>query len=127
MNSLNKYYKKENKYHNEKIIVDEIKFDSKLEAKRYGQLKILEKAKEIKGLKRQVPYILIPEYIKNGKKVKPIKYLADFTYFDIKKNKLIIEDVKSVATKTDTYKLKKKIFEWRFPDLEITEVTRENM
>lgn len=127
MNSLNKYYKKENKYHNKKVIVDGIKFDSKLEAKRYGQLKILEKAKEIKALKRQVPYILIPGYIKNGKKVKPIKYLADFTYFDIKKNKLIIEDVKSVATKTDTYKLKKKIFEWRFPDLEITELTKKEI
>lgn len=127
MNSLNKLCKKENKYHNKKIIVDGIKFDSKLEAKRYCQLKILERAKEIKELKRQVEYVLIPEYVKNGKEIKPIKYIADFTYFDCKNDKFIIEDVKSEATRTDVYKLKKKIFEWRFPHLEITEVTQENI
>ena len=71
MNLLNKYYPKQNKYHNEKIIIDGIEFDSKLEGRRYQQLKLLERANEIKALKRQVPYILIPEYIKNGK-INPI-------------------------------------------------------
>lgn len=127
MNKLNKYYPKENKYHNKKTIVDGIEFDSRLEATRYTQLKILQRAGEIKALQIQVPYVLIPGYIKNGKKVRPLKYLADFTYYDCKKEKLIIEDVKSTATRTKEYKLKKKLFEWRFPDLEITEITEEGM
>ena len=127
MNRLDKYYPKENKYHNQETVVDGIKFDSKLEATRYCQLKILQRAGEIKNLQRQVPYVLIPGYVKNGKTIRPIKYLADFTYFDCKKNKLVIEDVKSTATRTDEYKLKKKLFEWRFPDLEITEVTKDDI
>ena len=32
------------KYHNTKTVADGIKFDSKLEAERYAQLKILERA-----------------------------------------------------------------------------------
>ena len=127
MNKLDKYYQKENKYHNQKTVVDGIKFDSKLEATRYCQLKILQRAGEIKALQIQVPYVLIPGYIKNGKKVRPLKYLADFTYYDCKKEKLIIEDVKSTTTKTKEYKIKKKLFEWRFPDLEITEITKEDI
>ena len=127
MNKLDKYYQKDNKYHNQKTVVDGIKFDSKLEATRYCQLKILQRAGEIKALQIQVPYVLIPGYIKNGKKVRPLKYLADFTYYDCKKEKLIIEDVKSTTTKTKEYKIKKKLFEWRFPDLEITEITKEDI
>ncbi|MBQ2175640.1 MAG: DUF1064 domain-containing protein, partial [Alphaproteobacteria bacterium] len=48
------------KYNNKKIIVDGIKFDSKKEALRYKELKMLEKAGIISNLQRQVKYTLIP-------------------------------------------------------------------
>lgn len=39
---------KYNKYHNTKTIIDGIEFDSKLESKRYIELKLLEKARQNK-------------------------------------------------------------------------------
>lgn len=114
-----------NKYRNKKIIVDGIEFDSKLEANRYCQLRILEKAKEIKNLRRQVEYIIQEGFKKNNKTIRPIKYVADFVYYDLKKKKIIIEDTKGY--KNEVYKIKKKIFEYKYPDLEITEIRREDM
>lgn len=97
------------KYNNRKIIVDGITFDSKKEAKRYKELKMLEKAGIIHDLKRQVKYVLIPAqyertssvYIKGNNKGKPKKgrlierecaYYADFVY--MQDNNTIVEDVK---------------------------------
>jgi hypothetical protein len=57
---------------------------------------------------------------KNGKTYRKIVYKADFEYFDIQQGKVIIEDVKGV--KTEVYKLKKKLFEYKYPELSITEV-----
>lgn len=56
-----------NKYNNTQIQVDMYVFDSVLEAKRYKQLKLLEKAKAIKNLKLQVPFLLQDSFKKNGK------------------------------------------------------------
>ena len=114
-----------NKYNNTKIVVDGIKFDSKLEAKRYCELKLLQRAKEIKELRRQVTFELQPSYIKNNKIIKPINYIADFVYYDLKKGKTIIEDTKGF--KTEIYKIKKKIFEYKYPDLEIKEIKKDEV
>lgn len=116
---------KRKKYGNKKITIDGIEFDSRLEANRYCQLKILERAKEIKDLRRQVEYIIQPKYRKNNKTVREIKYIADFVYYDIKKDKTIIEDTKGY--RNEIYKLKKKIFEYKYTDLEITEIRRGDM
>ena len=113
------------KYKNKKIIVDGIKFDSKLEARRYNELKILERAKEIKDLRRQVTFELQPSYKKNNKTIRAINYVADFVYYDSIRKQTIIEDTKGF--KTDVYKLKKKIFEYKYPDLEIKEVKRNEV
>lgn len=126
-NILREIMKPKNKYNNQKIIIDGKTFDSKLEGERYKQLKLLQRAKEIKNLRTQVSYLLQPSYIKNGKTIRAIKYIADFTYWDCKNKKLIIEDVKSTATKTKEYMLKKKMFEYQYKDLEITEITKEDM
>ena len=91
-----------NKYRNEKISVDGIKFDSKLEARRYYELKLLERAKEIKDLRRQVTFELQPNYKKKNKTIRAINYIADFVYYDVKQNKTIIEDTKGF--KTEVYK-----------------------
>ncbi len=114
-----------NKYKNKKIVVDEIKFDSKLEARRYCELKLLERAKEIKDLRRQVKFELQPSYKKNNKVIKSINYVADFVYYDVRRGKTIIEDTKGF--KTEIYKLKKKIFEYKYPELEIKEVRRDEL
>ena len=113
------------KYGNKKVIIDGIEFDSRLEANRYCQLKILERAKEIKDLHRQVEYVIQEGYKKNNKTIRPIKYVADFVYYDLKKKKTIIEDTKGY--RNEVYKLKKKIFEYKYPDLEITEIRREDL
>lgn len=107
---------------NKKVIIDGIKFDSKKEANRYLELKLLEKQGLIKYIDRQTRFELQPSYKKNGKTIRPIYYVADFTYIDVKTGKTIIEDVKSEATKTQVYKLKKKILEYKYKNLEIKEV-----
>jgi hypothetical protein len=108
------------KYKAKKTIVDGIKFDSQKEANRYLELKLLEKQGLIKYIDRQTRFELQPSYKKNGKTIRAIYYVADFVYFDKAKKKIIIEDTKGY--RTEIYKLKKKIFEYKYPDLEIKEV-----
>lgn len=110
------------KYRNQKTIVNGIKFDSKLEAKRYTELKLLERAGKIKGLVLQPSFEIIPRYEKNGKTIRKTSYKADFAYFDVEQGKNIVEDAKGF--KTDVYKLKKKLFEYKYPNLTIREITK---
>lgn len=110
-----------NKYFNKKVIVDGIKFDSKKEAKRFQELMILKKAGLIKELELQPVFVLQEAYTnKKGEKVRAIIYKADFIYFDIHLKRYIVEDVKGY--KTDVYKLKKKLFEYQYPNLTIEEI-----
>ena len=111
------------KYHNQNTTIDNIKFASKKEAKRYQELKWLEKANEISELRLQVPFELQPSFKKYGKTYRKIEYIADFVYYDVKQDKYIVEDVKgSKTTRTEVYLLKKKIFEYKYPHLTIREV-----
>jgi hypothetical protein len=110
------------KYYNKKTVVDGITFDSKLEAKRYTELKLLEKAGEIKNLVLQPEYELIPKFKKNNKTYRKTTYKADFSYFDNKLNKIVVEDTKGF--KTEVYKLRKKMFEYKYGELEIKEVNK---
>lgn len=97
------------KYNNKKVMVDGIKFDSKKEAKRYQELKMLEQAGYITDLKRQAKYVLIPaqyeptsEVYTKGKENGKLKkgrlierecaYYADFVYTE--NGKTVVEDVK---------------------------------
>lgn len=70
-------------------VVDGIRFASKREAKRYAELKLLEKAGEIKNLKRQVRYKLQLETV----------YVADFTYDWTHGGGSVVEDAKGFATR----------------------------
>lgn len=116
------------KYHNKKIFIDGIKFDSKLEAERYEQLKILERAGVIRDLELQPEYELIPLFRKNGKAWRKTVYKADFRYILCDDDKTIIEDVKgSTAVITDVFRLKQKLFEYKYPELTIKIVTRKDM
>ena len=97
------------KYRNKKIEVDGILFDSKKESRRWIELRILEKAGEISELSRQKSYTLLPSQKLNGKVVeRSVVYKADFAY-KTKDGKYVVEDVKSPATKTRAYILKRKM------------------
>jgi len=96
-----------NKYRNIKTVVDGITFASKAEARRYGQLKLLERAGHITGLQLQVPFRLYAG----------IKYIADFVYCDCATERMTAEDVKGFETKE--FKLKKRLFEAYYPDYEL--------
>lgn len=96
------------KYNAKKATVDGHTFDSNREAERYCELKLLEKAKEIRNLELQPRFLLQDKFKdKMGTTHRKIEYVADFMYID-KDNKKIVEDVKGVLT--DVYKLKKKLF-----------------
>ena len=110
---------KKSKYGANKTIYDGIKFDSQREANRYAELKLLEKAGRIENLQLQVIYELQPAFEFLGNKIRAINYVADFVYFDKRTNETVVEDVKGM--KTPVYKLKKKLFEYRYK-MEIKEI-----
>lgn len=112
-----------NKYRNRKIVIDNIKFDSVLEANRYQELKLLQRAKQISNLKLQVPFVLQESFKKNGKTYRKIEYIADFVYEE--NGQTIVEDTKGM--KTETFKIKQKLFEYKYPELSIKIITREEI
>lgn len=116
------------KYHNTKTVADGIKFDSKLEAERYAQLKILQRAGVIRALELQPSFDLLPSFRKNGKTWRKTVYKADFRYILAKDDRIIIEDVKgSTAVITDVFRLKQKLFEYKYPDYTISIVTSKDI
>ena len=100
------------KYHARKTVVDGITFDSKKEAKRYGELRLLQRAGAIMGLQRQVRYELIPAFDAGGKHYRPTSYVADFVYTDCKTGTEVVEDCKGY--RTDVYRLKAKMFAHKY-------------
>jgi hypothetical protein len=104
-----------NKYHNRKIVVDGIQFDSKAEAARYLELKNLP---VIKDLELQKKFEIIPKQ----KGERAATYIVDFYYYDTTKGWYVAEDVKGFST--DVYILKRKLFKQRYPHIEFIEVKR---
>jgi hypothetical protein len=88
------------KYKNVKTTVDGIVFDSAKEARRYGELKLLQRGRQISGLQVQPSFPIVI----NG--VKVCTYKADFGYVD-QIGSPVIEDCKGF--KTPVYRLKKKL------------------
>ena len=130
--------KRRSKLGNTKVAVDGIEFDSKREARRYSELRMLERAGNITDLRLQVEYELIPghyeveptgEVYKRGEnkgkpKTKrvciehPVFYVADFCYTDTESGKEIVEDAKGYRDPNSaTYKvfvIKRKLMLWRY-------------
>ena len=106
------------KYGNEKAVVDGMAFDSRREARRWSQLRLLEKAGEISNLERQVDFELIPVQREPDSKgpmggiirghviEKAVVYRADFVYKD-KDGAQVVEDAKGF--RTPEYVLKRKL------------------
>lgn len=107
-----------NKYHAKKTWMKGRVYDSKKEANRAFELELLAKYGKIKNLQKQVPFVLQEGYVnKQGKKIRPITYIADFTY--VEDGVLVVEDVKGgIATQTEVFKIKRKMLEYKYPDIE---------
>lgn len=126
---------KHSKYHNQRIVINGISFDSKKEANRYLALIDAVKAGIITDLRLQHDFTLQEAYTSpEGERIRAIRYRADFSYRVICANYemitcvgltdleywrdivhkhgrgyLVVEDVKSKATKTKDYRLKYKL------------------
>jgi len=79
-----------NKYRNQPVVVNGVRFASKAEAKRDAELRLLAKAGKIHRLERQPRFVLRA----NGEKV--CTYVADWRYFE--GNREVVEDKKGVQT-----------------------------
>lgn len=121
---------KESKYHNEPDSRGVLNFDSRKEARRYDELALLLKAGKIRDLKLQKQFTLQESYITpEGERVRAIKYVADFAYDRPTKPDStgtvhwlpVVEDVKSTATRTAQYEMKRKLMQERF-NIKISEV-----
>lgn len=108
------------KYHNKKITVAGMTFDSKKEYRRYNELVLLQKAGAISDLETQKEFVLIPaqyetyerygakgQRLKDGKRCieKSCVYKADFVYTE--NGLTVVEDTKGVKTKD--YIIKRKL------------------
>lgn len=101
-----------NKYNNKKVTIDGIEFDSKIEARYYEHLKELEKQGVVSEFLLQKKYLLFEGFDKNGKRIRPIHYIADFEvhYAD---GTIEVVDIKGFET--PDFRIKKKLFEYRYP------------
>jgi len=106
------------KYRAVAVTVDGIRFDSKREATRYRQLRLLEAAGEITAIEVQPRFPLnVVELFRITTAAAPMPivtcghYTADFRYIVRASGEVVIEDVKSGPTKTTSYRLRKRIVE----------------
>lgn len=109
------------KYNAKKAVVDGIRFDSEVESLYYIHLKKLKEKGELKDFKLQPVYELQPKFEYQGLKRHAIKYKADFLVIDNEGNETII-DIKGMAT--SDAKLKRKMFEYRYPDKDLKWIVR---
>ena len=102
--------KKKSKYNNHRFTDSEGSWDSKKERERWTQLRLLESAGKIQDLTKKVTFELIPVSMKNGKRLRPVQYIADFVY--IEEGMKVVEDSKGFRNKL--YLLKKRLMWERF-------------
>lgn len=95
--------------------VDGIRFDSKREAERYGELKLLEEAGEIESLQLQPRFQLMAKATVGREKLRAVVYVGDFAYTE--DGRQVVEDVKGVET--PIWRLKRNMFLWLYPDIEL--------
>lgn len=111
------------KYHSQKVKTPDGEiFDSRKEYRRFSDLVLLQKAGEIRGLQRQVPFLLIPEHRepdligprggrRKGRIIeRRLEYIADFTYEELLPDGswvYVVEDCKGMRTRE--YIIKRKL------------------
>ena len=121
---MNFYGQSGNKYNARKIVIDGQEFDSRKEANRWQELRMLQRAGVISDLRRQVKFVLIPAqyedstevYQRGANKGKPKRgkllehecaYIADFVYRVVETDRTAVEDTKGFRTKD--YIIKRKL------------------
>lgn len=114
---------KKAKYRNQPDRRGKLRFGSKKEARRYDELMLMLQAGRIRGLKLQPQFTLQEAYTTpEGERVRAIRYVADFAYERPTEPDCtgsvywltVVEDVKSAGTRTEKYKLKRKLFREKF-------------
>lgn len=119
---------KPRKYRNEPVRVDGYAFDSEAEARRWRNLRLLEVAGQIAGLKVHPVYeVFAAFHDSQGRRVRAITWEADFAYAEA--GRRVVEDVKSRGrrkgkrwvggTCTEAWRIKVKLFKARYPDVEV--------
>lgn len=99
------------KYRAKRTEVDGIVFASKKEAAMYAELKLLQQAGDISDLKLQVEFVLQEGFTRSdGKKIRPIKYFADFSFYDRRRACFRVLDCKGI--RTQVYEIKRKMFDY---------------
>lgn len=114
---------KANKYNAQATVIDGLQFDSKAEAKRYQQLRLLENVGAIQRLTVQPSYILQHDFTDGqGRKHRSITYTADFRYE--RDGVTVVEDVKGGnATQTTAFRMKWKMAIKKYPNVRFEVVT----
>lgn len=97
-------------------------FDSIMESEYFEYLLDLKDQGVVTAIELQPTYLLQPSFKKLGKTVRKIEYKADFlvTYHNHTQR---LVDVKGALT--DVFKLKAKLFDYYYPDLELLLLTKE--
>ena len=96
------------KYNSKKIIIDDIKFMSKLEANCYVFLKPL-----FPSLELQPKYLLQSKFTRSGKAMREINYIADFK-FNLNGYSIVID---SKGMETEVFKIKRKLLLYKYPEI----------
>lgn len=106
------------KYRNKPVVIDGRRFDSKAEARRYAELRLMERAGLIRDLQCQPQYPIVI----NGQRV--AAYNGDFSYWEKTTDggRTVCEDVKSAPTKTPLWRLKWKLVALLYPVVIFREV-----
>lgn len=109
------------KYHAQPVVIDGIRFASKKEGARYVELKLLERAGEIRDLELQPKFPLFAADPR-GQMIRVAEYRGDFRYWTCVnggRGVCVVEDAK--GCRTAVYVLKKKLCEANY-GIRITEV-----
>ena len=103
---------RKSKYGARKTELDGMVFDSRHEAMRWRDLKMLQRGGEIVDLQRQVKYILVPAQVDENGKVaeRAVCYVADFVYRDVRSGETVVEDAKGMHTRD--YIIKRKLMRY---------------
>lgn len=106
------------KYGNKITEVNGIAFDSKKEATYYEDLLWQQRIGAVKSIEVQPEFVLQPGYEREGKKIRPIIYRADFKVTEADGH---IYYVDTKGMRTQVYLLKKKMLLYKFPDIDFRE------
>lgn len=122
------------RYYNRKVTLFNIVFDSQGEGERYLKLLDRQERGEIKNLTVQPRFVLQPSFKRGKKTIRKIEYIADFQYDE--NGVTVVEDYKGKAkkgkngkkartTETPEFRLKAKILQFKFPEIDFRVVTDE--